>query len=103
MNSFFCMTEESLSESRHTKRMHKKEPYIDETWERVAKRILYLCRMRNMTINTLALRSGLTPSTLKSILYGTSRNPGISTIRHICDGLGINLEEFFHSRLFKEW
>lgn len=103
MNSFFYMAEESLKESKTCKRPHKREPYIDETWERVAKRILYLCRLKNMTINTLALRSGITPSTLKSILYGTSRNPGISTIRHICDGLGINLEEFFHSRLFMEW
>lgn len=103
MNSFFYMADETLTDSKKSKKTHKKEPYIDETWERIVKRILYLCRLKNMTINTLALRSGITPSTLKSILYGASRNPGISTIRHICDGLGISLEEFFHSRLFMEW
>ncbi|MBR3762275.1 MAG: helix-turn-helix transcriptional regulator [Lachnospiraceae bacterium] len=76
---------------------------MEETWERIVKRILYLCRIKNIGINTLAFRAGLTPSTLKSILYGKSKNPGIVTIRHICDGLGVSLEEFFHSRLFMEW
>ena len=103
MNSFFSMEEMPKTKPRPTKRIKKSEPYMDETWERIVKRIFYLCRLRNMNVNTLALRSGITPSTLKSILYGSSRNPGISTLRHICDGLGISLEEFFHSRLFNEW
>ena len=103
MNSFFSMEEMPETKSRPTKRTVKSDPYLDETWERIVKRIFYLCRLRNMNVNTLALRSGITPSTLKSILYGSSRNPGISTLRHICDGLGISLEEFFHSRLFNEW
>ena len=103
MNSFFYMEEALKTRPRPASSNRKDEPYVDETWERIVKRILYLCRLRIMTLNTLALRSGITPSTLKSILYGTSRNPGISTIRHICDGLGVSLEEFFHSRLFMEW
>ena len=94
MNSFFCMKEAQKTKS---------DPYTDETWEQIAKRILYLCRMQNINLNTLALRSGLTPSTLKSILYGKSKNPGIATLRHICDGLNVSLEDFFHSRLFREW
>lgn len=95
MNSFFYM-----KEAPKTKR--KEDPYTDEIWEQIVKRILYLCRMQNINMNTLALRSGLTPSTLKSILYGRSKNPGIITLRHICDGLNVSLEEFFHSRLFRE-
>lgn len=95
MNSFF-----SMKEAPKTKR--KSDPYTDETWEQIVKRIFYLCRMQNINMNTLALRSGITPSTLKSILYGKSKNPGITTLRHICDGLNVSLEEFFHSRLFKE-
>ena len=83
MNSFFYMEEAPKIKTRPTNKARKEEPYVDETWERVAKRILYLCRLKKITLNTLALRSGLTPSTLKSILYGTSRNPGIATIRHI--------------------
>ena len=37
----------------------------------------------------------VSPSTVKSILYGKSRNPGVVTIKLLCDGLEISLEEFF--------
>lgn len=103
MNSFFSMKEALKMEQAFAIETNQAEPYLEETWERVAKRILFLCRMHNINANKLALRAGITPSTLKSILYGKSKNPGITTIRHICDGLGISLEEFFHSKLFKEW
>lgn len=100
MNSFFYMQAEQETASDKYKR--KREPYLDETWEQIVKRILYLCRIHQINVNTLALRSGITPSTLKSILYGKSKNPGVATLRHICDGLGISLEDFFHSKLFRE-
>lgn len=104
MNSFFYLKEAPMTNMQGTcKKTGANEPYMEETWERIVKRILYLCRIKNIGINTLAFRAGLTPSTLKSILYGKSKNPGIVTIRHICDGLGVSLEEFFHSRLFMEW
>ena len=103
MNSFFSMKEMLKMEQTSAGKTKQPEPYVEETWESVTKRILYLCRMKNINANTLALQAGMTPSTLKSILYGKSKNPGIITIRHICDGLGISLEEFFHSKLFKEW
>ncbi len=103
MNSFFAVKEVTKGVRRENTKSDYRKVYTEETWIPVVKRILYLCRMQNITLNTLALRSGLTPSTLKSILYGKSRNPGIVTLRHICDGLNISLEEFFHSRLFREW
>ncbi len=103
MDSFFSVKDMRRVERSSSKRTKPIEPYMEETWESISKRILYLCRIYNINLNVLALRSGLTPSTLKSILYGRSKNPGITTIRHICDGLGISLEEFFHSRLFREW
>lgn len=96
MNSFFCVQQQP------EKMKKKSEPYLEETWEQIVKRILYLCRFYDINVNTLALRAGMTPSTLKSILYGKSKNPGVVTLRHICDGLGITLEDFFHSKLFKE-
>ena len=46
-------------------------------------------------MNKLATKSGVSPSTVKSILYGNSKNPGIVTIKLLCDGLEISLEEFF--------
>lgn len=103
MNSFFYVKEAPKRNGRENKKSKAAEAYIEETWEQIVKRILYLCRLQEINLNTLALRSGITPSTLKSILYGKSKNPSIVTLRHICDGLNISLEEFFHSRLFREW
>lgn len=67
----------------------------------VTNRLLSLCGQRGWTIHTLAIVSGLSPSTVKSILYGNSRNPGVVTIKILCDGLGISLEEFFSGPEFE--
>ena len=48
-----------------------------------------------MSIRQLALESGIAPSSIKNILYGKSVNPGIVTIKMLCDGFGISLVEFF--------
>ena len=40
-------------------------------------------------------------STVKSILYGNSNNPGTVTIKKLCDGFGITLNEFFSGREFE--
>ncbi|WP_040196306.1 helix-turn-helix domain-containing protein [Candidatus Soleaferrea massiliensis] len=65
------------------------------TREAVAARILQLCDERDLAVNALARLSAVPPSTLKSIIYGASKNPGIVTIKMLCDGLDINLIEFF--------
>ena len=61
----------------------------------VANRLVFLCGQRGWTINKLAMVSGVSPSTVKSILYGRSKNPGIVTIKILCDGLDMSLAEFF--------
>ncbi len=66
-----------------------------DTYTAVKNRILYLCNERKMTLNHLATVSAIPPSSLKNILYGKSKNPGIVTIKMICDGFGITLAEFF--------
>ena len=43
---------------------------------------------------------GLSASTLKNILYGKSKNPGILTLKIICDGLDITLSAFFDTPAF---
>ena len=68
----------------------------------VANRIIELCQERNMAINALARSAGIPPSTVKNILNGASKNPGVVTIKMICDGLGISLTEFFDTDLFRE-
>ena len=70
------------------------------TYTTVRNRILYLCEEKRITINKLATRSGVAPSTIKNILYGKSQNPGIVTLKMLCDGMGISLTEFFNTEEF---
>ena len=68
----------------------------------IKNRILELCGQKNITINKLATESGIPRSTIKNILYGKSQNPGILTIKKLCDGLEITLPEFFNTKVFEE-
>ena len=72
------------------------------TKEAVAQRILDLCAERNIAINALALISGVSPSTIYSMLNEKSQNPGIVSIKKLCDGLDISVKEFFNSPLFED-
>ena len=72
------------------------------TKEAVAKRILQLCEEKNIAINALANLSGVTPSTVYSMLNEKSQNPGIVSIKKLCDGLDISDREFFNSDLFDD-
>jgi transcriptional regulator with XRE-family HTH domain len=45
---------------------------------------------------------GISQSTIKSILNGESKNPGIVTLKKICDGLDISIRTFFDSDLFDD-
>ena len=63
-------------------------------------RILQLCEERRLTINKLATLSALPPSSVKNILYGKSKDPKLTTIKKICDGLDITLGQFFTSQIF---
>ena len=71
------------------------------TKEAVAQRILELCRERNIAVNALANISGVSPSTI-CMLNQKSQNPGVVSIKKICDGLEITVREFFDSPLFDE-
>ena len=72
------------------------------TKEAVAQRIIDLCNERNIAINALANISGVSPSTIYSMLNQKSQNPGVVSIKKICDGLQITVREFFDSALFDE-
>ncbi|MBP3937116.1 MAG: helix-turn-helix transcriptional regulator [Clostridia bacterium] len=71
-----------------------------DTVTAVKNRILQLCGEHNITINKLANLCGLSPSSLKAILYGRSQNPKLLTIKIICDGLDMTLAEFFDTDEF---
>lgn len=71
----------------------------------VTARILNLCRERNISINKLCTMSGVTQSTVNNtvnnIISGRNHSVTVSTIQKLCEGLGITIEEFFHSELFR--
>jgi len=72
------------------------------TKEAVAKRILELCEERNMAVNALATVSGVPPSTIYSMLNEKSQNPGVVSLKKLCDGFEISVREFFNSDLFDD-
>lgn len=73
-----------------------------KTKEAVAHRITELCQERGIAVNALANISGVSPSTIYSMLNEKSQNPGVVSIKKICDGLQITVREFFNSDLFDE-
>ncbi|MDD2518714.1 MAG: helix-turn-helix transcriptional regulator [Bacilli bacterium] len=70
--------------------------------EAVSKRLLNICKERNITVNKLATISCLTQSTVDNIVSCKTRNPKLLTIIRICDGLNIELNNFFNDKLFKD-
>lgn len=71
-----------------------------DTYTTVKNRILELLGEKKMSIHKLAMESAVAPSSIKNILYGKSQNPGIVTIKMLCDGLGITLVDFFNTKDF---
>ena len=72
-----------------------------KTRDAVRDRILQLCEEKHLSMYKLAMESAVPPSSLKSIIYGQSKNPGIVTIKMLCDGMGISLTEFFDTETFR--
>lgn len=72
------------------------------TKEAVAKRILGLCEERQIAVNALANIAGIPPSTVYSMLNEKSQNPGIVSIKKLCDGLDISVRDFFNCDLFDD-
>lgn len=69
--------------------------------EAVKQRILELCAERELSVNKLCTLSGVTQSTVNNIISGRNHSATVSTIKKLCDGLGITIEDFFHSQLFR--
>ncbi len=63
-------------------------------------RILELCEIHSITVNKLATVSGITQSTLSNIVGGRNDSTTIATIKKLCDGLEITIQEFFDSDIF---
>ena len=70
--------------------------------EAVVARFREILTQRNMRPNELAYRSGVTPSTVYSMLDERRKEVTINLIKKLCDGLDMSLGAFFNARLFDE-
>lgn len=71
-----------------------------DTHQAVTKRIRQLCCERGLTPNGISILAGVPQATVKSILNGESKNPGVVTLKKLCDGFEITLGEFFSTPEF---
>ena len=71
-----------------------------DTRQAVANRIIELSEENGVAINAIANISGVPPMTVYSILNAKSQNPGMVTIKKLCDGFGITLGQFFSTPEF---
>lgn len=55
------------------------------------------------TLTNLCLKSNITPSTIFDFMYGKIKAPTIITIKKLCAGAEITLEEFFAREYFNDF
>lgn len=70
--------------------------------EAVAARFVELMKERGIKTNELATRSGVTPSSVYSMLDPRRKEVSVNLVKKLCDGLDITLGNFFSSPLFDE-
>ncbi len=63
-------------------------------------RIKQLCKENKITLNRLSTLCGITQSTLNNVISGRNNSTTISTIKKICDGLNISIQDFFNDEIF---
>ncbi len=66
----------------------------------VVLRFQQICELRRIKPNELANISGVTPSTVYSMMDSKRRDMSVITIKKLCDGLDITLGEFFSTPEF---
>lgn len=89
LSCYFISVKKSKKEENY---MTLKQAVHDRIWE--------LCDERGITINKLSIICGITQSTLNNIMNGRNNSVTLSTIKKICDGLEISLQDFFASSVF---
>lgn len=70
--------------------------------EAVAARFVELMKERGIKTNELANRSGVTPSSVYSMLDPRRKEVSVNLVKKLCDGLEITLGEFFSAQVFDE-
>ena len=70
--------------------------------EAVAARFQQLMAERKLNANGLANVSGVTPSSVYSMLDPRRKEVSVNLVKKLCDGLEITLGEFFTAEIFFE-
>lgn len=68
----------------------------------ISQRILELLKNRGMTQYQLHIKSGVPKSTIHNIIHCTYDSLKIRVLHELCQGMEIDLTEFFDSPLFQE-
>ena len=61
-----------------------------------------ICNEKSIRFNELANRSGVTPSTVYSMMDSRRKDLSVSTLKKLCDGLESSIPDFFDSDIFKD-
>lgn len=64
-------------------------------------RLQQLCTEKSIRYNELANRSGVTPSTVYSLMNPSRRDLSVITLKKLCDGLDMTITQFFDDPLFQ--
>lgn len=67
----------------------------------IVTRFKQLCRERNIKYNELATSSGVTPSTVYSMMDERRKDISVITVKKLCDGLDITIRDFYDDPLFE--
>ena len=70
--------------------------------EAIVMRFQRLCKDRGIKYNELATSSGVTPSTVYSMMDSSRKDVSVVTVKKLCDGLGISIPVFFNDPLFQD-
>jgi len=65
--------------------------------EAIIIRIKELCKKHNLTINGLAIKAGITQSTIDNIIKGNSKDPRIKTLILIANAFDLTIIEFLNT------
>ena len=75
---------------------------VDHGKKAIAERFKRICAERGIRMNELAVLSGVTPSSVYSMLDPNRKEVTVNLVKKLCDGLDITLGEFFSDALFDE-
>ena len=70
--------------------------------EAIVQRFKQLCAERDIKYNELATLSGVTPSTVYSMMDVNRHDISVITVKKLCDGLGISVAKFYNDPIFED-